>query len=362
MKVLMFSTDKSILESGSPTQARMIEYGSLVEKLFIIVLSKKKTVNQILDISQNTKVCSTCFWSAWNLRTKFVNQEINLITSQDPFETGLISYLVARHLKVKLQLQIHTDFLSSYFINESIKNRIRVYLAKWLLSKAQSIRVVSERIKKSLMAYNLRLTAITVLPIFVDVKKIQSTPITLDLHKKYSQFDFIIFMASRLTREKNISLAIKAMSEIVKINSKIGLIIVGDGPEQNNLRCEIQNLKLETNIFFESWSDNLSSYYKTTDIFLNTSNYEGYGRTLIEAAAASCLIISTDVGVVGETINNENSLIIPVNNIEALRQAILRLCDDKNLQQKLRQSAQDAVQKFDDKEVYLEKYKQSLQV
>ena len=56
---------------------------------------------------------------------------------------------------------------------------------------------------------------------------------------------------------------------------------------------------------FEGWQENLISYYKTANLFLLSSNYEGYGMTLLEAAAAGCPIISTDVGIAGELLAPE---------------------------------------------------------
>ncbi len=365
MKVLMFSTDSSILESGSWAQRRMIEYGTLVEKLFIVVLSKKRVKSQILDISQNVRVYSVYFWSAFGgLGKMFKKEGIDLVTAQDPFETGLVGYLTARRLKAKLQLQIHTDFLSQYFIGESLKNRVRVWLAKWLLPKAHNIRVVSERIKKSLSVVKSQLPKVFVLPIFVDITKIKKGPIVYSLKQKYPQFDFFILMASRLSQEKNIGLAIKAMPEVVKNHSKVGLIIIGDGAEEENLQhLIIDGAKLAKNIILEPWTAHLVTYYKTADVFLNISNYEGYGRTLIEAAAAGGVaIITTDVGVVGEVINKSNSLVIPVGDAKALTESILKLIEDKSLRQELSQKAKDAVMNLDGKEVYLQKYKQSWQI
>jgi len=356
MKVLMLSTDASILEPGSESSNRMKEYGTLAERLDIIVCTTGSPKRE-RAISENTRAIPTNSHSKfWYVRDmvrvaeKSIQNSVDLVTSQDPFETGLAGWWIARRLRAKLQLQIHTDFLSPYFWRESFKNKARVMLAKWLLPKANSIRVVSERIKQSLSKVNCQLSKVTVLPIFVDSIKIQSAPITVDLHKKYPQFDFIILMASRLAREKNISLAINAMSEVIKNHSRVGLIIVGDGPEKNNLR---------TNVVFESWTGDIASYYKTANVFLNTSNYEGYGRTLVEAAAAGLPVITTDVGVVGEAINKDNSLVIPVGDKSALTNSILKLIDDEKLQEVLSQKAQTAVQSLGDKEEYLKKYKQS---
>ena len=61
------------------------------------------------------------------------------------------------------------------------------------------------------------------------------------------------------------------------------LLIVGDGSELTKLKAISH--KLKANVIFSPWADDLPSYYKTADLFLLTSNYEGYGRTVVEATA-----------------------------------------------------------------------------
>jgi glycosyltransferase involved in cell wall biosynthesis len=189
------------------------------------------------------------------------------------------------------------------------------------LPKADSIRVVSNRIKNYLVE-KLVIAAekISVRPIFVDVERIKNAPILDggDLHKKYPRFEKIILMASRLEREKNIPLALHAFALVLQAIEhttqqgrhwarllgvpKAGLVIVGSGSQEAKLRALAAQLGLGENVIFESWADSatLVSYYKTADLFLNTSLYEGYGMTLVEAHAAGCAMISTDVGVARE--------------------------------------------------------------
>ena len=289
----------------------MLEYGGLVEKLHIFVLSRP-------------------------FRSFKIGKEIkgfDLVTAQDPFECGLVGYVAAKILRIPLQLQVHTDFLSKYFWQESLLNKIRVLMAKFLIPKADCVRAVSERIKKSLGKG-------IVLPIFVDAEKIKNAPIRTDLRAKYPQFDFIILMASRLTKEKNIGLAIEAMKEVIKKYPKTGLIIVGEGPEKK---------KDTANIIFESWSDDLASYYKTANLFLLTSNYEGYGRTLVEAAVASCKLISSDVGIAEAILEKEN---------------IFEPGDKKSLEEKIISAINGKIKpakplKMRTKEEYLLAYKES---
>ena len=294
MKVLMLSTDRKILEPKSGVHNRMLGYAKGLDELFIVVLG----MDRDLKIEGKLKYVGLTRFRAlfWRPPGRF-----DLVTGQDPFETGLIAIRLAKIIGAQLELQIHTDIGSPYFQYESLKNRVRYFLSKFLLPKADRIRVVSQRIKDHLVSdLGIVEDKIYIKPIFVDIEKIKNTPITVDLHKKYPQFDKIILMASRLTKEKNIDLAINAMSPLIRANRRIGLVIVGSGPEEKKLQSA--SWRIQAHIVFEPWVDQetLYSYYKTCDLFLVTSWYEGYGMTLVEAHAAGCPIVSTDVGVARE--------------------------------------------------------------
>ncbi len=388
MKVLMFSTDKNIFMTGSETQRRMLEYGSLVEELHIVVKSqisnlpigqiglKSQRFGNVFIYSTNSRWPIFYIWDAYKIGKSIIRNlkfEIKncVITCQDPFETGLVGYLIKRKFKIPLQIQVHTDFLSPYFYKESIKNKIRVTMGKWLIKKANGVRVVSERIKNSLLSLYPRpytssslktlqslnnLNPIFVLPIFVDIEKSKNSPVKTDLHKKYPG-RFIILMASRLTKEKNIGLAIEAMRGLTRKSARINaekilLLIVGDGPEREALQLLTFNYQLSTNVIFEPWSDDLISYYKTADLFLLTSNYEGYGRTVVEATAASLPVVMTDVGVaVGS--------VVPVGDREALADRLELLISNRSEREKTLESQKKILEFYRSKEDYLNRIKQS---
>jgi len=201
---------------------------------------------------------------------------------------------------------------------------------------------------------------IFVLPIFVDVKRIQEEAITSDLHKKYPRFNFIILMASRMVKEKNISLAIRVMATIIRRDPRIGIIIVGGGPEEKKLKLEIQNLKLADNVVLEPWNDDIYSYYKTADLFLLTSNYEGFGLSVIEAMAAGCPVVMTDVGCAGMLIKNmENAAVVSVGDEDKIVSAVLNLISNAKLRAEFRERGKIIGQSLPDKSKYLQLYLQS---
>ena len=325
MKILSISTDRKIFEEGSAVRARQVEYAKApgCEELHIVVFTPRKnckgadwTEFRESSITSNCFVYPTHSWSRFLYPFdaarlgKFIakGRGITNITCQDASLTAMAGLSIKRFAKkvlgrnLPIEMQIHADIGSPYFAH-NLGNRIRKSLSLSFLPKADTIRVVSERIKKYLVTtLKIAPEKITVRPIAVDTAEISAAPITADLHKKYPQFEKIVLMASRLTTEKNIALAIESWPAVLAKNPRAGLVIVGSGPHEARLKNLAKVECPQGGIVFESWADRktLFSYYKTCDAFLNTSLFEGYGMTLVEAKAAGAKVISTDVGVAPE--------------------------------------------------------------
>lgn len=377
LRVLVIGTDRSIFKRDSVARERMIEYGKLFQQLHIIIFTKKFQKFEIEKIAENVWIYPTRSWSrlfypfdavkvAKAQFGKFLTEIINVISVQDPFETAISGLLLAKKFKLPLQVQVHTDFLNQYFLKESILNKIRIIIGKYSLKRADRIRVVSKRVKDSLLlnlGENLE-PKIDILPIFVDTEKMINTPANFDIKKKYPQFSFIILMASRLEKEKNIALAVGAMKDLVRNYSKIGLVIVGDGREKNKLKRLVAKYGLDKNVIFEGWQNDLISYYKTSNVFLSTSFYEGYGLTVIEALACGCPVVSSDVGIASEmVIDGENGFICAVADSNCFKRKILVLVGKPNLRISLSVNSREFVANklMESKDGYLFEYKRIME-
>ncbi|MBU1557763.1 glycosyltransferase, partial [Patescibacteria group bacterium] len=297
----------------------------------------------------------------------------------------------------------------SSFQMASPLNKNRSQLAMFLITQADGIRVVSERIKDSITKFKpptpflllcktlkpiiyfkyklsrnsnsfeaymesyrrkgcggkLKKDAkISILPIFVDVKKIKETQSTFSLRDKYRQFDFIILMASRLEKEKNIPLAIDLMKDIVENYPKVGLVIVGDGLERDRLQRKVSKNKLMSNVIFEGWQNDLISYYKSADLFLSTSNYEGYGMTLIETASSGCPVLATDVGLVGDVLREESIGICKVGDKKCFLKKLKEILNNKSILITMSENAKKDIEKrtTSSQEEYLSEFKKGWEV
>ena len=370
----MISSDKNILKNGSPSAKRMTEYGKLAD-IYIILFCLKDKKAAVSKISGNVFVFPTrsmnklfYFFDGYKIGKEILRSEYKndkwIITPQDPFEMGFLGFILSRKFKTSLYLQAHTDFLSPYFKAESFLNRARVKMAKFLIPKADGIRIVSKRIKNSLIKeFKINKDKISILPIFVDIKKIKNIPITINLRDKYPQFDFIILIVSRLAKEKNISLALNTMKEIVLKKPKTGLIIAGGGSERKNIENEIKKLNIGENVILEGNIEfnDLISYYKTADIFVSVSNYEGYGMAVLEAMAAGLPVVMTDTGLAGEIlINKKDGFVVPVGDLKQLTESILNLMEKKELRARFSKNAQITVNFQQSKEDYFSAYRSSL--
>ncbi len=222
----------------------------------------------------------------------------DIVTTQDPFETGLAAWIIAQAKGLPLHVQVHTDLFSPAYGALNLKNRIRVKIARFVLRRATRIRVVSARIKRSIEEQLSPTATITVLPIFTDIERFKHAPFDRDLIQRFSAFTKKILVVSRLEPEKNVALAIRSFAMAAPKDAC--LIIVGGGTLRASLGKTVAELKIANRVFFENPAD-VALYYKLADLVLVPSHYEGYGLVVLEALAAGKPVLSTDVGVSRES-------------------------------------------------------------
>ncbi len=304
MRVLAISGDRSkrgVLHVGSPAFKRQEAYAKQFGNLDVIVFSRRSDGTKGVEVGAlrvyPTNSTSRFFYGFDAIRTALRLPKPDIVTVQDPFETGLVAWLITALRRVPLHVQIHTDFLSPAYAELSFVNRMRVRIAKLVLKRASGIRVVSGRIKASLEGANWRLVrSVSVLPIFVDVDGVRGAP-DASITSRFGSFRTRALVVSRLEPEKNVSLAIQAFAEAAPEDSC--LIIVGTGSEAPSLQHFAKRLNVAGRVFFEGNKD-APDYYRFCDLVLVPSKYEGYGLVTVEALAAGKPVLSTDVGIARE--------------------------------------------------------------
>lgn len=126
-------------------------------------------------------------------------------------------------------------------------------------------------------------------------------------------------------------------------------IIVGDGPLINKMRKEIKEHNLENNIFFIGYKKDVSAYLKSSDVFVLTSRSEGFGLVTLEAKMSGIPVVGFACnGITSEIItNNINGFVVEDNNIEAMKNKIMKLLNDSNLRKNFSKNTILYNEKFD---------------
>ncbi len=355
MKVLFISNDPSIFDASSEARARMRAYAATIGELYIVSSAPRSAAPTDDGPLHLYPVHAWRLFRThalvWRARVLIQEKGIEVVSAQDPFEHGLAALRAIAKTqapKPKLHIQVHTDFLSPWFVRSGnwrsptvrmpILNRFRRRMADRVLPVADGIRCVSERIKTSLTArYGARIKEPSVIPITVDA--MVPEPVLLPNHP----FTFSLIAVGRLEREKRIEDILAALKLVVKHYPIVGLFIVGEGRERGRLERMTRRLGLEKNVIFLGHRSDARGLMRSAQAFIQASAYEGYGRTLIEAALAKIPIVTTDVGIVGEVFKGyEDVLAVPVADPTALSLGIVGFLEDTSVRIELPMHAEAA--------------------
>lgn len=178
---------------------------------------------------------------------------------------------------------------------------------------------------------------------------------------KAKKDEIIILSVQRLAPRKAIEYLIYAIPNVVRENSNIKFVIIGDGPEKAKLMELARKLKITNNISFLGFvdSEELPGYYSACDIFVLHTLYEQFGIVSVEAMACGKAVISTEVGAVSEVVDNgKTGLLVECKQPRQLGDAILKLAGDENLRKKMGEEGRKKVEKEYDWNVIAEKYLQ----
>lgn len=157
---------------------------------------------------------------------------------------------------------------------------------------------------------------------------------------------------------KNYDLAIETISELKRQGLNLTYLIAGDCNNSlaKKLQEKVKLLRLEEDIIFLGFIDNVVEFLKSLDIFLMTSSTEGHPLALTQAMLAACPIVSTPSGVELILKNDENAVITRSHSSTELADTILNLEKKLDYKEKIRNNACSYAKEHYDINKTIEKY------
>ncbi len=142
----------------------------------------------------------------------------------------------------------------------------------------------------------------------------------------------ILGMVARLTGQKGHSTLLHAAKGVFEKFPDVRLVIAGDGELEKTLKKLSDKLKINERVLFAGYWDDAASRMAGFDIFVHPSRWEGFGIVFLEAMAAKLPVVATRVSAIPEIVEHDKTgLLVPVDNPDALKNAICRLLSDRDL-------------------------------
>jgi glycosyltransferase involved in cell wall biosynthesis len=156
---------------------------------------------------------------------------------------------------------------------------------------------------------------------------------------------FLIGAAGRLSEEKGFHHLINAVSNLMQAGHAIGLVIAGEGHLRSKLQQQIEELGLLNNVRLCGFLPDPRELYRAIDLFVLSSLREGLPNVVLEAMASQRAVVATNCnGIPNLVEHEENGLIVPIDNQQALHDAIRRLILSDELRIQLAAAGRNTVE------------------
>lgn len=209
---------------------------------------------------------------------------------------------------------------------------------------ATLVTVSPENQKKAIKHYNLKSENVQMVFNPVDIKRFK--PIGNSIKREDKIIRFI--NVGRQDKNKNQKMIIKAFNQVNKLKANIELILIGDGEKNKELKKITEDYQLEEKIKFKGIIGNPEEFLRKSDIYIQSSNYEGLPLSILEAMAAGLPIISTNVGGIKDIVT-DNGFMINSNDPNMLAEVMIKLIDNKEKRLEMSMNSQKNILKFDSK-------------
>lgn len=290
--------------------------------------------------------------------------KLDIVHTQTELSIDFFARTVAKRLNIPVVRTYHTLYEDyTYYVThghfDKVAKKLVIKLTKKFCEKrCDELIVPTEKIKKLFIEkYGIK-KDMTIIPSGIDLKRFYlnnaKKKIAKDIRKKYhiSDDDFVIGSVGRVASEKSFEKIINNMKYLASINNKIKFMLVGDGPQLEELKNLTRKLKLDNNVIFTGFVDynEVCNYYHVFNVMVSYSKTETQGLTIIEGLASSKPVICIDDNSFRSMVqHNYNGFLF--NSDEEFRKYILDLMSDKELYKITCMNAKNSVYSYS-KEVF----------
>lgn len=373
MNILMISLGTAMVESPDGNAVgRHLQYAHHVDGVIDIVLMvPRRETFPVRRYEDRLRIVPVCSHRPWGLVFGAIRaaealareKQYDLIYTQDPFGTALVGLWLRHRFGYPLVIGNHSSFLEN---ERWVKERPLYFsllhrIGKWTLPKAEAWRVSNryerEKYRRSL---NIDLQRVIVINAPVPIDQFKRKMTEEELEKLRGELDIVsgapvAIWVGRPVKVKRLPVLFAAFRRAKNRVKDARLVLVGNfSLTREDLVKELCENGLDDGSVIQISGGvahkDLWKYYQMSDVYVHSSSYEGFGRVLVEAAAAGLPAVSTDTDGAREiVIDGETGRLVSVENASALGDALAELLNDKEKAASMGEAARQWVQRrFDE--------------
>ena len=176
---------------------------------------------------------------------------------------------------------------------------------KYEYKHIQKVICISNAIKNIVSESNIDKNKLEVIYSGVDPDRLTDTSADIRKELGLDKDKILVGNIAAIADHKDYFTFVKVIKELRSKNSKIAGIIIGDGPQRNEVENFIKKENLEEHIHFLGYRTDANSLIFDLDIFLIPSKTEGLGTSIIDAFNARVPVVSTNAGGIPELVEHK---------------------------------------------------------
>lgn len=267
---------------------------------------------------------------------------------------GGITFLglqLARAKGIPFVCTYHTLFnhYTHYIFNGKIvKPKMAEFLTKIVGNLFDYLIAPTDRVKEELVNYGVK-KPIQVLPSGIDLERYKNVKKGFLREKAgISRKKKILLYVGRLGKEKSVDFLIKSFQLVAEKNQDTFLVLVGDGPEKQQLKRLVNKLQLKGRVIFfgKVKHQDVAKAYADADIFVFASRTETQGMVLLEALASGLPVVAVNDEAFEDVIKIGKNGYLVKPDIEMFAEKTQDLLQDRSLYKSFSETALESVERY----------------
>lgn len=290
----------------------------------------------------------------YNLKSRKLLQTMDLVHVHHPFISGSLAILYCRRRGIPIVFTNHTryDLYTQAYTTGVVEIISETAIEAYLPNFCRSIDLViapSPGMRDVLINMGVDVH-IEVIPNGVNLKPFKNNKERKDRAAfGFKESDVLLIYVGRLGPEKNLQFLLRAFAGAAQAYDHIGLVLVGDGPERDNLQDRVRYMQLDKMVRFAGFVpyEQLPPYLAMADAFVTASVTEVHPLSVIEAMASGLPVLGINSPGIADTIvDGETGYLAKEEDLAVFTAKLVRLITEHEKRKKMGKLAQQAAEQY----------------